>query len=156
MGIGTGANLPYYINSVSLTGIDASPEMLKIAKCKAEKRGLSADFREMDAEDLKFPDGYFDAVISTLTLCTILHPMYAVREMARVCKKSGRLIFLEHGKSNIGWVARLQKRKSGKHFQKHSCRLLSEPLDIIASAELNVKTSKRFFLGIFRHIEVVI
>ena len=117
IGVGTGANLAYYRNDISFIGVDASPEMLKIAQRKAERHGISADFREMDAENLEFPDGYFDAVVSTLTLCTVPHPVQAVREMARVCKKSGRLIFLEHGKSNIGWVARLQKRKSGRHFR---------------------------------------
>ncbi|MDP3661575.1 MAG: class I SAM-dependent methyltransferase [bacterium] len=153
VGIGTGANFPYYRSDIVLTGIDASPEMLKIAEHKANKRGLSVDFREMDAENLEFPDGYFDVVVSTLTLCTIPHPVKAAIEMARVCKKGGRVLFLEHGKSDIGWISRWQIRKSDKHFQKHSCRLLSEPLNIIASAGLSVKTSKKFFLGIFQQIE---
>ena len=153
IGVGTGANLAYYRNDISFIGVDASPEMLKIAQRKAERNGISADFREMDAENLEFPDGYFDAVVSTLTLCTVPHPVQAVREMARVCKGGGRLLFLEHGKSCIGLVARLQEGKSGKHFQKHGCRLLSDPLNIIASAGLHIKISKRFFLGIFQQIE---
>lgn len=153
VGIGTGANLQYYRDDVLLTGIDASSEMLKVAKHKAEKYGVEADFREMDAENLKFPNDYFDSVISTLTLCTVPHPIQVVREMARVCKKGGRLIFLEHGRSNIGLVSRLQMKRSEKHFRKHGCRLLSEPSDIIASAGLNIKTSRRFFFGIFQQIE---
>jgi len=94
IGVGTGANLAYYRNDISFIGVDASPEMLKIAQRKAERHGISADFREMDAENLEFPDGYFDAVVSTLTLCTVPHPVQAVREMARVCKGGGRLLFL--------------------------------------------------------------
>jgi ubiquinone/menaquinone biosynthesis C-methylase UbiE len=154
IGIGTGANLAYYNRDVILTGIDASTEMLALAKRKAKKRGLTAEFIEMNAEKLHFADGSFDAVVSTLVLCTVSDPVKTVQEMMRVCKKGGRLLFLEHGKSNVGWVARLQEKKAGKHFQKHHCRLLGEPINLLISTGLRIKTCKRFFLGIFNNIEV--
>ncbi len=153
VGVGTGANFVYYPHGLALTGIDASPEMLRIAREKAKLYGLSADLREMDAETLQFPDGSFDTVVSTLMLCTVANPVQAVREMKRVCKKNGRLIFLEHGKSSVRWVACWQARRAKRHLEKHACNVLREPFRIAEQAGLRIQKSRRFFFGIFHYIE---
>src|SRR6266851_9288175 len=57
--IGTGLNLPLYLPSIRLTGIDLSPAMLAIAKQRANELGRDVDLREGDAEALPFPGESF-------------------------------------------------------------------------------------------------
>jgi ubiquinone/menaquinone biosynthesis C-methylase UbiE len=59
---------------------------------------------------LPFDSGRFDSVTMTWTLCTIADPLAAVREMRRVLKPAGTLLFIEHGRSDDARVARWQDR----------------------------------------------
>lgn len=63
--------------------------MLEIARKKADELGLDADLREGDAQELPFPDAAFDAVVCTLSLCTIPDDRRAVAEMKRVLRPRG-------------------------------------------------------------------
>ena len=94
--VGTGRNFPFYREGVRLTGIDLSSAMLEIARKKADELGLDADLREGDAQELPFPDASFDAVVCTLSLCTIPDDRRAVAEMKRVLRPRGRLLLLDH------------------------------------------------------------
>jgi hypothetical protein len=53
---GTGENFPFFRSITDVTAIDLSPQMLDMARARAEKLGLTADYRLMDAEELAFPD----------------------------------------------------------------------------------------------------
>jgi len=97
VGVGTGKNLPYYNKSVDLAAIDFSPGMLEIAKNKKTEVDLKAfTLYEMDVQDLKFEDTTFDTVISTFVFCTVPDPIAGLREVYRVLKPKGKVIFLEH------------------------------------------------------------
>ncbi len=100
VGIGTGKNLPYYDKSVNLTAIDFSPGMLEIVKNKETELDLNV-FRlhEMDVQDLEFEDDCFDTIISTFVFCTVPDPIAGLKEVYRVLKPKGKVIFLEHMKS---------------------------------------------------------
>ena len=101
VGVGTGKNLSYYNKSVDLTAIDFSPGMLEVAKNKKTEVALKAfKLYEMDVEDLKFEDDTFDTVISTFVFCTVPDPIVGLKEVYRVLKPKGKVIFLEHMKSN--------------------------------------------------------
>ncbi len=100
VGVGTGKNLLYYNKSVNLTAIDFSPGMLEIAKKKKTEVNLKAfKLYEMDVQDLKFEADTFDTVISTFVFCTVPDPIAGLREVHRVLKPKGKVIFLEHMKS---------------------------------------------------------
>ena len=100
VGVGTSKNLPYYNKSIDLTAIDFSPGMLKVAKNKRPEVDLKVfKLDEMDVQDLKFEDDTFDTVISTFVFCTVPDPMAGLREVYRVIKPEGKVIFLEHMKS---------------------------------------------------------
>ncbi|HII61872.1 class I SAM-dependent methyltransferase [Pyrococcus horikoshii] len=96
IGIGTGKTLKYYPNDVQLYAIDGSEEMLKVAREKARQLGINVKFFKAEAEDLPFPNDFFDFVISSFVFCTIPNPKKAMREIIRVLKPSGKVIFLEH------------------------------------------------------------
>jgi len=100
VGVGTGKNLPYYNENVDLTAIDFSPGMLEVAKNKKKEVDVKAfKLYEMDVQNLKFEDDTFDSVISTFVFCTVPDPIAGLREVYRVLKPKGKVIFLEHMKS---------------------------------------------------------
>lgn len=65
------------------------------------------------AEALPFADDTFDTGVATLVLCTVPDPAAAVTELARVLKPGGRLLFIEHVRSDdpdrARWQDRLEK-----------------------------------------------
>ncbi|MBI3552333.1 MAG: methyltransferase domain-containing protein [Elusimicrobia bacterium] len=76
-----------------VVGVDLSVEMLKLA---GERLG-AVDLREMDAEEMDFPDASFDAVICQLGLMLFARPEAALSEMIRVVKPGGKVSCLVQG-----------------------------------------------------------
>lgn len=102
VGVGTGANLLYYPEDATVTGIDFSEGMLKQAYKKISKhRKLKEKVRliKMDAQHMEFPDHSFDFVISTCVFCSVPDPIQGLKEMRRVCKPEGKILMLEHMRS---------------------------------------------------------
>ena len=71
----------------SVTGVDIGSGVIEAAK----KLAPDIDFRVGDAEELAFPVGSFDVVTSTFGVMFVARPEDAARELARVCRKGGRL-----------------------------------------------------------------
>jgi ubiquinone/menaquinone biosynthesis C-methylase UbiE len=97
IGIGTGLNLPDYPAAVGrVSSLGPEPQVHPFALRRAAARGLAVDHTQGDARQLPFDGGRFDTVVCTFVLCTIPEPDRAARELARVLRPSGRLLFLEH------------------------------------------------------------
>src|SRR5262245_5462913 len=94
--VGTGLNLPFYREQVTVTGIDLSDRMLDIARARAADLGRGVTLQEGDAHALAFPDASFDTVVCTFGLCAIPDVDKAVDEMVRVLRPDGRLILVDH------------------------------------------------------------
>jgi ubiquinone/menaquinone biosynthesis C-methylase UbiE len=153
---GTGLNFPLFPSGSNVTGIDFSPGMLEVARQNASQLGLSVNLALMDAQKLDFPNRRFDTVVSTLSTCTIPHPLATLREMRRVCRRDGQILLLEHGHSSIPWIAGFQDRYASQYYQKNSgCRWNQDPLDLIQEAGLKLRVGRRALLGIFYLIEAV-
>jgi len=109
IGVGTGLNVPYYKQADALVGVDPDPHMLEHAERRvAEVAPCPVELIEASAESLPFEAHEFDTVVCTLSLCTIPDPQAAVREARRVLRDDGRLVFLEHVRSEKRWLGRLQ------------------------------------------------
>jgi ubiquinone/menaquinone biosynthesis C-methylase UbiE len=112
VGIGSGLNLPYYDTSRvrRLSAVDPSAELLAMARRNARLRGMEIELTRQSAERLPFADASFDSVVMTWTLCSIPDPAAALREIRRVLKSGGELLFIEHGLSRDAGVAKWQRR----------------------------------------------
>jgi ubiquinone/menaquinone biosynthesis C-methylase UbiE len=112
IGIGSGLNLPFYTSAVtSFIGLEPSPKLLSMAKHQGDEPGSARrELVEASAESIPLEDGSVDTVVSTWTLCTIPDVQRALNEMKRVMKSTGRLLFVEHGRSPDAPVRRWQDR----------------------------------------------
>ena len=151
--VGTGKNLRYYCKTCKLTSVDLNSAMLAIARKRADRLRLSITFLVMDAEALAFPDQSFDTVVSSLALCTLPDPLAALREMARVCRADGRILLLEHGRSDQEWLGRWQDRSADRRAKKLGCHWNREPLDLVRQAGLKPIAAQRTFFGMFHVLE---
>jgi ubiquinone/menaquinone biosynthesis C-methylase UbiE len=112
IGIGSGLNIPYYEpGRVShLWGVDPSREMWGLAKKNAKDHHIDAEFLESGAESIPLDNNSADTVVMTYTLCTIPETHSALREVRRVLKPGGKLLFCEHGEAPDEHIRRWQQR----------------------------------------------
>jgi ubiquinone/menaquinone biosynthesis C-methylase UbiE len=111
IGSGTGANLPFYGPAVqSLTMTEPELPMVRRLERKAREHAPAAKILRAPAEDLPFDDDTFDAAVSTLVLCGVDDQPRALRELRRVLRPGGQLLFIEHVRSDDPHGAHLQDR----------------------------------------------
>ena len=112
VGIGSGLNLPLYSSAVRrVYGVDPSLELQKMARQRIPGQIIKVEFLSQSAEEtLPLSDKSIDTVVITWTLCSISDPTKALRQMKRVLKPDGRLIFVEHGRAPDSVVAVWQDR----------------------------------------------
>lgn len=97
VGVGTGACLPLMPPDCHITGIDLSEGMLEEARKRVQNLGMTnVRLIKMDATRLDFPDDSFDAIIAAFFITTVPDPRAVVEEMKRVCRKGGRMVFVNH------------------------------------------------------------
>lgn len=112
LGVGGGLNQPHYDRSrvTAFAGIDPSGKLLDYAREAAEEQGWEADIRAGVGEAIPFEDESFDSAVCTYTLCSVRDPVQVLKELRRILKPGGTLLFLEHGKSPDAGPARWQRR----------------------------------------------
>jgi ubiquinone/menaquinone biosynthesis C-methylase UbiE len=146
--VGSGRNLPFYPAGIALTAIEFSPEMLELARARAERIGRELDLQLGDAERLEFADQSFDTVVCTLALCTIPDPARAVAEAKRVLRPGGRFVALEHVRSPAFAVRAVQRMLDPLSVRFEADHLLREPLEYLRAAAFEVEHLERSKLGI--------
>jgi ubiquinone/menaquinone biosynthesis C-methylase UbiE len=99
VGVGTGKNVPYYPDNVNITAIDFSEKMLSMARQKVKKFNKQAELICMDAQNMGFADNTFDMVFTTCVFCSVPDPVKGLKEIRRVCKPNGKIIMIEHVRS---------------------------------------------------------
>ena len=151
--IGTGKNLRYYPQGCRIIGVDVSKEMLNIARRRAGRLSIDVAFLLGDAEALPFCDKSFDTIVSSLTTCTFPNPVTALHEMARVCQTDGKILLLDHGRSDREWLGRLQDRTADRNATQLGCHWNREPLKLVREAGLKVNKAEQVFFGIFHQIQ---
>jgi len=112
IGIGPGLNLPLYdpakVNEV--IGVDPHDGFLALGQERQKTSPVPLRIIQAPAERLPLEDDTIDTAVVTYTLCSVDNPERALREVRRVLKPDGRVLFLEHGLSTDEGVARWQHR----------------------------------------------
>lgn len=148
VGIGSGLNLPFYSSAVQrVYGVDPSVELQRMALKRATATRARVEFLTQSTEDtLPLPDATVDTVVMTWTLCSIADTSKALRQMKRVLRESGRLVFIEHGRSpdrsTADWQDRMTpiwKRIGG------GCHLNRKIDELIAAAGFVIIELKTFY-----------
>lgn len=112
IGIGTGLNLRYYdpAKVTRLIGVDPAAQMQTLAQQRSAYLEFPIEMVAVDVQGIHADDGRFDTIVMTFTLCSIGDPLPALREMRRVLRDNGRLLFCEHGLAPEPGVQRWQHR----------------------------------------------
>ena len=109
IGVGSGLNFSFYRKEAdTVIGLDPSPRLLAMAQRRAAAAGVRAIFVQASATAIPLADNAVDTIVMTWTLCSIPDPLTALREMRRVLKPGGMLLFVEHGLSPELGVERWQ------------------------------------------------
>jgi ubiquinone/menaquinone biosynthesis C-methylase UbiE len=150
---GTGANFRYLPPTAQLVGVDISAAMVEAARAELGDIRRGGTVYRMDAQELQFPANSFDTVVSALSTCTFPDPVAALSEMARVCRPDGRVVLLEHGRSDSRLLNRLLAWRADAHYEAHGCRWTQEPLAHFESVDLTVVESETYLAGLITVIE---
>lgn len=133
IGSGTGANLPYYVDSKSLTMLEPDIHMTKKLITRVKSSGKDVQIVTSFGENLPFEDNSFDSVVTTLVLCMVKDVEKVVSEIHRVLKPGGKFFFYEHT---------VAETLPGRLLQN-----LLDPMWILATTGCHLK---RDILGIIR------
>ncbi len=108
VGVGTGLSLDSYPRDAMVTGVDLSESMLAEAEQLIESRGWShVNLIPMNAEQLEFEDSSFDFVTTFHTISVVSKPQSMMNEIVRVCKPGGRIMMINHFRSDNPLIARV-------------------------------------------------
>jgi len=106
IGAGTGLNIAHYPEEVTeLVLTEPEPGMRRGLARRLERHGRVARIVDAPAERLPLADASVDTVVSTLALCTVDDPETALREIARVLRPNGQLLFIEHVRASSRFLA---------------------------------------------------
>ena len=140
IGAGTGLNLPHYPDDLDeLVLVEPDPAMRSRLEKRLCQNGRRAGLVDAPAERLPFPDASADTLVSTFVLCTVDAPDLALREIARVLRPDGQLLFIEHVRSDSPRLARWQDRlaRSWRHFGR-GCRCNRATAELMVTAGLTL------------------
>lgn len=153
IGMGSGLNLPFYGQKVRrVIGVEPSAPLVRIAEEGARRVSVPIDFLLISAEELPLPDSSVDTAVTTWSLCTIPDPVKALREVRRVLRNSGQLIFVEHGLAPEPGVATWQNRLTplwcrcagGCHLNRPIADLVREAGFVITNLQTGYMSRPKF------------
>jgi len=149
VGVGSGLNLRLYSSDVKrVYGVDPSLELQRMARKRAADQPVKVEFLSQGVEEpLPFADESIDTVVMTWTLCSVGDPPKALRQMKRVLKPSGHLIFVEHGRAPDTRVSAWQDRLTPIWMQiGGGCHLNRKVDELIVTAGFQIVELKTCYL----------
>ena len=149
IGIGSGLNIPYYQKSKinKVIGLEPSEQLCKMAKKTADDNNFSIDFLVNGAEEIELPSNSIDTILLTYTLCSIPEPNIALKEIMRVMKSDGRILFCEHGIAPDEVVQKWQNRINplwGKLFG--GCNINRDIPNILKNGGFKINSLDKMYL----------
>jgi ubiquinone/menaquinone biosynthesis C-methylase UbiE len=127
--------------------------MLARARRRASVLGKDVELKQVDVQNLRFPDHAFDTVFATFVFCSVQVPVLGLQELRRVCKPGGRLLLLEHmrpGNPRLGrlfdLLNPLMVRMMGSHINRRT-------MENIRDAGWRIRVEDHLSLDIMRWVE---
>jgi ubiquinone/menaquinone biosynthesis C-methylase UbiE len=141
IGAGTGVNVTLFPPGVTeLVLAEPDPHMTAKLRPKLHASGVRAEVVEAPAERLPFEAASFDTAVFTLVLCTVPDPTAAMAEAARILRPGGKLLFIEHVRSEDAGLARWQDRlESPWRFLADGCYCNRDTVGLIESSSFELE-----------------
>ncbi|HZW46766.1 MAG TPA: class I SAM-dependent methyltransferase [Microvirga sp.] len=150
IGMGPGLNLPLYnpLTVTKIIGVDPNDAFLHLGATRHRNSRVPLEIVRAPAEALPLRDGIVDTAVITYTLCSVDDPEQALREVRRVLKAEGRVLFLEHGLSPEEDVARWQHRLNPVwRSLAVGCNLTRPVAELLQSTGFSIKDMEEYYLG---------
>ncbi len=147
VGVGGGANLPYYHRAERVWAIEPDPVRAAAAQRVGERATVPVLVRTAAAEALPFDDAAFDHVVSSLVFCSVREPQQALAEIGRVLKPGGTLHMVEHVRPQSSWLAALFSAVTPAWSRlAHNCHLDRPTPELLRAAGWEVELLQARFV----------
>lgn len=100
LAIGTGLDIRHLPIGPVIVAVDISSAMIEKSRRRAEAFAGNLELVQGDATSLCFPDGSFDTIVTSCTMCSVPSPAMVFSELYRVLRPGGRLLMFEHVRSS--------------------------------------------------------
>ena len=140
--MGSGINIRYYNPDKveKIWGLEPSAGMRQKAKSRVESAPFDLEWLDLPGEEIPLDDKSVDTIVLTYTLCTIPDWLSAVKQMRRVLKSSGKLLFSEHGKAPDASVKKWQDRINPLWMKiAGGCHLNRDIPELLIEGGFNIK-----------------
>jgi len=147
VGIGSGLNLPLYGPQVErVVGLEPSAALLNRAVPLASRAACPVHLLRATAEAMPLAPASMDTVVMTWTLCSLGDASAGLREIRRVLRPDGRLLFVEHGLAPEPGIAAWQHRLDPLWWRV-SCHLDNPVERLLAEAGFRFDELRSGYLG---------
>lgn len=154
VGVGTGKNIEFYPDNMDITAIDFSPKMIERAKNKSLLLHKKVEFLLMDVESLDFPDNTFDTVFTTCVFCSVPDPVKGLKEIRRVCKPDGKIILLEHMRSERKYIGLIMDFFNPLVVRTYGANINRRTVENVTSAGFHNFDTVNLFSDIVKKINI--
>ncbi|RCW48305.1 MULTISPECIES: class I SAM-dependent methyltransferase [unclassified Halanaerobium] len=153
-GVGSGKNIEYYPDDIEIFAIDFSSKMIEEAEKKAKKYNKEVKLLEMDIQNLDFEDNYFDLIVTSCVFCSVPDPIKGLEELKRVLKEDGRIIMLEHMRSQNEIVGKMMDWVNWVSLYTWGANINRKTIENIEKAGLKLVKVNDLMSDIVKEIEL--
>ena len=149
IGSGSGLNFPYYKTSKvkKIFALEPDKEMIELAQQETKKSSIEITFLQEYAERISLKDNSVDTILLTYSLCTIPDPISALKEMKRVLRSNGCLVYCEHGMAPESSIRKWQNRLNPiNSYFSGGCNLNRNITQLITESGFKIQKSETMYL----------
>ena len=149
IGSGSGPNFPYYKTSKvkKIFALEPEKEMIELARQETKKSSIEITFLQEYAERISLKDNSVDTILLTYSLCTIPDPISALKEMKRVLRSNGCLVYCEHGMAPESSIRKWQNRLNPiNSYFSGGCNLNRNITQLITESGFKIQKSETMYL----------
>ena len=149
IGSGSGLNFPYYKTSKvkKIFALEPDKEMIELARQETKKSSIEITFLQEYAELISLKNNSVDTILLTFSLCTIPDPISALKEMKRVLRSNGCLVYCEHGMAPESSIRKWQNRLNPiNSYFSGGCNLNRNITQLITESGFKIQKAETIYL----------